>query len=152
MSEPKTLPPSLRGWAQRHVSEIVTARDASQSRPKSQVWELRNTAGARHVIKVSPSAAFYRRETFAYRHAAIDFERAQFAPLVKDFVILAATAWLEAPILERAFFHGYGRQLTSEEKHVPQCLIVLDAVSCLAWGPSHRDDEVTARGRRTLTG
>jgi Ser/Thr protein kinase RdoA (MazF antagonist) len=286
MTEPKTLPPSLRIWAQHRVGEIIRVRDASQPQPNSQVWELHSTADARHFIKISPSATFYRRETFAYRHAVpallrnrapqlvdsraealallltavpgspvtqlrlvdagqravhrqagalyarlheaggldrearseaeyvltatangvgkhlaaaadrltaaerelvlcyavqlrtagpvplgfiqgdaqernwlwesrsglavIDFERAQFAPLVKDFVILAATAWLEAPALERAFFHGYGRQLTGQERHVLQCLVVLDAVSCLAWGPPHGDDEVTARGQRTL--
>ncbi|MFF5962782.1 phosphotransferase [Streptomyces collinus] len=82
--------------------------------------------------------------------ALIDYERTRPAALVQDLVILAATEWLDHPDREHAFLQGYGRLLTDAERFALRCLIALDAVNCLAWGPDHNDPEVTARGRRSL--
>ncbi|GAB2882847.1 hypothetical protein GCM10027074_59130 [Streptomyces deserti] len=82
--------------------------------------------------------------------ALIDYERTRPAALVQDLVILAATEWLDHPDREHAFLQGYGRPLTNAERLALRCLIALDAVNCLAWGPDNNDPDVTARGRRTL--
>ncbi|MFI2765233.1 phosphotransferase [Streptomyces echinatus] len=82
--------------------------------------------------------------------ALVDFERTRPAARVQDLVILAATEWLDHPDRERAFLRAYGRELTGAEQHALRCLIALDAVNCLAWGPDNDHPEVTARGRRTL--
>ncbi|MFF7534265.1 phosphotransferase enzyme family protein [Streptomyces bobili] len=80
----------------------------------------------------------------------IDFGRARFATAVQDFVSMACGIWADRPDLRAACFQGYGRDLTSEERHTLKCLSAIDAVRCLAWGPAHDDADVTARGRRTL--
>ncbi|MGW7463776.1 hypothetical protein ACWGJT_03490 [Streptomyces xantholiticus] len=69
---------------------------------------------------------------------------------MQDLVVLAVTEWLDHPDREKAFFQGYGRDLTCAERHALRCLTALDAVNCLAWGPDNNHPEVTARGRRTL--
>lgn len=56
MSDAKTLPPALRGWAEREVECIADVRDASHPRPSSRVWELVRADGCRFYLKVSPSA------------------------------------------------------------------------------------------------
>ncbi|MFJ2646506.1 phosphotransferase [Streptomyces sp. NPDC087420] len=84
------------------------------------------------------------------RLAVIDFERSRYAPAVQDFVRLACGPWQDRPDLRDAFFHGYGRTLTDAERQALTCLAALDAVSALAYGPAHGDDEVTERGTRTL--
>ncbi|MFJ7063149.1 hypothetical protein ACIQVA_36745 [Streptomyces microflavus] len=77
-------------------------------------------------------------------------KRTRLAARVQDLTILAATEWLDHPDRERSFLRGYGRGLTSAERHALRCLTALDAANCLAWGPDNGDPEVTARGRRTL--
>ncbi|QIQ04766.1 phosphotransferase enzyme family protein [Streptomyces liangshanensis] len=84
------------------------------------------------------------------RLAVVDFGRSRYAPAVQDFVRLACGPWQDRPDLRDAFFHGYGRDLTDSERQALTCLAALDAVSGLAYGPAHGDDEVTARGTRTL--
>ncbi|MFI0966435.1 phosphotransferase enzyme family protein [Streptomyces sp. NPDC021080] len=70
MSDTKTLPAALRGWAERETGSIAEARDASHPRQNSRVWELVRADGCRFYLKVSPTARTYERETFALRHAA----------------------------------------------------------------------------------
>ncbi|MEW2373515.1 phosphotransferase [Streptomyces sp. NPDC006656] len=82
--------------------------------------------------------------------AFIDFERTRPAARVQDLVILATTQWADHPDREKAFLHSYGRKLSDAERDALRCLSALDAVNCPAWGPDNGDDEVTARGRRTL--
>ncbi|MFD6892624.1 phosphotransferase [Streptomyces sp. NPDC059957] len=82
--------------------------------------------------------------------ALIDFERTRPAALVQDLVLLAVTQWIDHPDREKAFLSSYGRTLTDGERHALRCLAALDAVNCLAWGPDNNDEQVAARGRRTL--
>ncbi|MFE0581389.1 phosphotransferase [Streptomyces sp. NPDC058874] len=82
--------------------------------------------------------------------ALVDFERTRPAARVQDFVILATTQWADHPDREKAFLLSYGRKLSDAEQQALRFLTALDAVNCLAWGPDNDDDEVTARGRRTL--
>lgn len=82
--------------------------------------------------------------------ALVDFEHTRPAARVQDLVILAVTEWLDHPDREKAFFQGYGRDLTCAERHALRCLTALDAVNCLAWGLDNNHPEVTGRGRRTL--
>ncbi|MEU0686393.1 phosphotransferase enzyme family protein [Streptomyces uncialis] len=86
----------------------------------------------------------------AGRAVWIDFERSRFAPAVQDFVRLATGPWADRPALRSAFLTGYGRRPGPAERHALRCFAALDAVGALAWGPPNGDDEVTARGRRTL--
>ncbi|MGP8298097.1 phosphotransferase [Streptomyces inhibens] len=80
----------------------------------------------------------------------LDFERAQPALAVDDFVRLAAGPWAHEPRLRAAFFTGYGRELTRPEKQVLPALAALDAVSGLVWGAHAGDEEVIDRARVTL--
>ncbi|MCX4546148.1 phosphotransferase [Streptomyces sp. NBC_01565] len=82
--------------------------------------------------------------------ALVDYERSRPAPVVQDLAILASAEWVDHPDREKAFLQGFGRRLTGSEQSALRCLTVLDAVSCLAWGPDNGDPFVTARGRRTL--
>ncbi|WP_116209784.1 phosphotransferase enzyme family protein [Streptomyces olivoreticuli] len=80
------------------------------------------------------------------RHTAlIDFERSRFAAAVQDFTAMTCGTWAEHPDRRAAFFTGYGRQLTTEERRMLRCLAAVDATSRLASGPPG-----AARGRRTL--
>ncbi|MEU6210869.1 hypothetical protein ABZ891_13245 [Streptomyces sp. NPDC047023] len=63
---------------------------------------------------------------------------------------IATTQWADHPDREKAFLLSYGRKLSDAEQQALHSLTALDAVNCLAWGPDNGDDEVTARGRRTL--
>ncbi len=80
----------------------------------------------------------------------IDFERTRFAPAVLDFVRLASGPWADRPALRAAFLAGYGRRPGPEERHALRCFAALDAAGALVWGSEQGDDEITARGRRTL--
>ncbi|PVE11708.1 phosphotransferase enzyme family protein [Streptomyces scopuliridis] len=74
----KTLPPSLRVWAERVVGPLSAVRDASHPRETSRVWDVTGSRGRRFFIKQSASAALYERETFGYQSAvpALGFGRA----------------------------------------------------------------------------
>ncbi|WP_406389650.1 phosphotransferase enzyme family protein [Streptomyces sp. NBC_00887] len=69
MSDAKSLPSALRGWAEREIGDVESVRDASHARANSQVWELVRADGCRFSLKVSAEARMYERETFALRHA-----------------------------------------------------------------------------------
>ncbi len=84
------------------------------------------------------------------RLALIDFERAELAPAVRDLVRLEYGPWDQRPDLRDVFVGGYGRSLTSAERHALRCIAALDALSGLQWGTANADVEVTSRARRTL--
>ncbi|MGE7384174.1 phosphotransferase [Streptomyces sp. NPDC004126] len=63
----KTLPATVRHWAEQRTGHIVAVRDASHAWPRSRVWELTGSSGACWYVKISPSTKFYARETRAYR-------------------------------------------------------------------------------------
>ncbi|KMS75768.1 NUDIX hydrolase [Streptomyces viridochromogenes] len=79
----------------------------------------------------------------------IDFERSELGLAVRDFVRLLDT-WVGRPDLCEAFFTGYGRALTDDERQRLRCEAALDAVSGIAYGHSRHDPELVERGRRTL--
>ncbi|MCL7377510.1 phosphotransferase enzyme family protein [Streptomyces sp. 35G-GA-8] len=74
----KSLPPSLRVWAERVVGPLPAVLDASHPRETSRVWDVTDSRGRRFFIKQSASAALYERETFGYQSAvpALGFGRA----------------------------------------------------------------------------
>jgi Phosphotransferase enzyme family len=82
--------------------------------------------------------------------AMTDFERAELAPAARDLVRLEYGPWDQRPDLRDAFIGGYGRNLTSTERHALRCLAALDALSGLQWGTANADVEVTSRARRAL--
>lgn len=94
--------------------------------------------------------AWPRNLLWSGRAAWIDFERSRFAPVAQEFVHLACGVWADKPRLRAACFSGYGRELTTQERHALTCLAALDAMSALTWGQAHGDPDVAARGRRTL--
>ncbi|MEV6422770.1 phosphotransferase [Streptomyces sp. NPDC051662] len=74
----KSLPPSLRVWAERVVGPLSAVLDASHPRETSRVWDVTGSRDRRFFIKQSASAALYERETFGYQSAvpALGFGRA----------------------------------------------------------------------------
>ncbi|MER6121678.1 aminoglycoside phosphotransferase family protein [Streptomyces sp. NPDC001795] len=82
--------------------------------------------------------------------AVVGLERARPHAAVFDVVRLACGPWAERPELRTAFCQGFGRELTGVEETALRCLSALDAASALSWGVPHDDQEVVARGRRTL--
>ncbi|MFE4373782.1 phosphotransferase enzyme family protein [Streptomyces sp. NPDC056835] len=74
----KSLPSSLRVWAERVVGPLSAVQDASHPRETSRVWDVTGGRGRRFFIKQSASAALYERETFGYQSAvpALGFGRA----------------------------------------------------------------------------
>ncbi|MFF4948398.1 phosphotransferase [Streptomyces chattanoogensis] len=83
------------------------------------------------------------------RVGVIDFERAEYGPVVRDFARLS-DAWDGRADLARAFFAGYGRELFPAEVQRLGCEAGLDAVSGVAYGTAHNDPELVERGLRTL--
>ncbi|MCM1974558.1 phosphotransferase [Streptomyces sp. G1] len=118
----------VRGYAERlrHVGRVPVGLIHGDSRPRNWMWSADG------------------------RLAIIDFERARTAPVVQDLVILATSEWADHPDRMGAFFQGYGRRLTDDERVALRCLTALDAAASIAWGPAHADVFVTASGRRTL--
>ena len=83
--------------------------------------------------------------------ALIDFERAAYAPAVRDIIRLEYGPWDGRPDLRAAFCDGYGRALTAVETEVLHAMAALDALSGIAWGAGGADREVVERAYRTLT-
>ncbi|MFE0779026.1 phosphotransferase [Streptomyces sp. NPDC058861] len=79
----------------------------------------------------------------------IDFERSEPQCAVRDLVRLL-DCFDGREDLCKAFFDGYGRRLTTDEKARLLVERVLDAVSGIAFGSKAGDPELVARGRRTL--
>ncbi|MFD4554890.1 aminoglycoside phosphotransferase family protein [Streptomyces sp. NPDC058469] len=69
MSVGHPIPPALREWAQGIVGPVRSERNVSHDRPNSRVWELTCDTG-RVFAKLSPSPAFFARETRALREVA----------------------------------------------------------------------------------
>ncbi|MGW2633588.1 phosphotransferase enzyme family protein [Streptomyces chattanoogensis] len=121
------------------VKELAARRDAL---PAAELWvptwgdlQLRNVLldGDEPVTRVG----------------VIDFERAEYGPVVRDFARLS-DAWDGRADLARAFFAGYGRELSPAEVQRLECEAGLDAVSGVAYGTAHNDPELVERGLRTL--
>ncbi|MER8067071.1 phosphotransferase [Streptomyces sp. NPDC094034] len=74
----KSLPPSLRVWAEHVVGPLSAVLDASHPRETSRVWDVTDSRGRHFFVKQSASAALYERETFGYQSAvpALGFGRA----------------------------------------------------------------------------
>ncbi|MER6447225.1 phosphotransferase enzyme family protein [Streptomyces venezuelae] len=121
----------VRGYAEglRGVGRVPVGFIHGDNQPRNWLWSRGEGAG---------------------RLALVDFERSRPAPAVQDLVGLATGPWLDDPDRMQAFFLGFGRRLTEDERYALRCLTALDAAGCLAWGPDHDDPFVTARGRRTL--
>lgn len=83
--------------------------------------------------------------------AAIDFERAAFAPAVRDLVRLESGVFAHRPRARAGFYRGYGRELESLERQALIAWMIVDAVSGLAWGIPNGDAEVVARARNVFT-
>ncbi|MFI0219085.1 phosphotransferase [Streptomyces lydicus] len=82
--------------------------------------------------------------------ALLDFAQARPSVAVVDFVRPSVGRWTNNPRLRRAFFTGYGRELTGAERKVLPALAAVDAVESLLRGVRMRDSEATERARLTL--
>ncbi|MET8137441.1 phosphotransferase [Streptomyces sp. NPDC005251] len=103
MTDAKTLPTALRGWAEHEIGGVDDVRDASHPRENSRVWELVRADGCRFYLKVSPHARMYERETFALRHAtpALGGGRApQLRASSAEYLALLTTAVPGRPVKE----------------------------------------------------
>lgn len=83
--------------------------------------------------------------------AVIDFERAAFAPAVRDLVRLESGVFTHRPRARAAFYRGYGAVLAPIERHALNAWMILDAVSGLAWGIPNGDADVVARAWNVFT-
>jgi tRNA A-37 threonylcarbamoyl transferase component Bud32 len=79
----------------------------------------------------------------------IDFERSEPQSAVRDLVRLLDCFDGREDLYE-AFFDGYGRRLTKDERARLLVETVLDAVSGIAFGSKTGDPELVERGHRTL--
>lgn len=110
---------------------------------------------APRLISVASHGDYQRRNLLwqpgARTLGVIDFERAELAPAVRDFVLLESDAFLDRPDLKTAFVRGYGRELDPLETRALGAWIILDAVSALAWGSENRQQGLIDRARRTFS-
>jgi len=79
----------------------------------------------------------------------IDFEHSRPDFWLFDTEKLAASGWREAS--ERAFWAGYGRTLTPDERRLLEHHAALTALSTVVWASEHRDADFEAQGRGQLT-
>ena len=82
--------------------------------------------------------------------SVIDFEHARPDLWWVDVQRLVDEAWLADPGLEGAFWRGYGRQPTADERALGQALSALYAVGTVVWAVEHGDDAFEALGRSVL--
>jgi thiamine kinase-like enzyme len=107
-----------------------------------------------HVPAVASHGDFQPRnwlwDPASGRLGVIDWERAEPAAAIRDLARLEYGPWDRRPDLREAFFAGYGRTLTAQEREMLTCYAVLDALSGLVWGMANDDDEVVDRAWRTF--
>jgi Ser/Thr protein kinase RdoA (MazF antagonist) len=80
----------------------------------------------------------------------IDFGNSRYAPAASDFSRLFYGAWWRRPDLATAFFAGYGRAPSDEERAFIQSSVVGLAVAEIAFGRSRRRSRVEDAGRSRL--
>lgn len=122
------------GFVRRHAAQLADIAPLLPSvpchgdlQPRNVLWD-----SARRIV------------------ALIDFERAEFAPAVRDLVRLEYGPWDGRADLREAFFDGYGRHLSDMEEQALTCYAAIDAISGLQWGTQHSDQHLVARAHRTL--
>jgi Ser/Thr protein kinase RdoA (MazF antagonist) len=130
----KLVDPSDAGLVRRHAAQLADIAPLLPSVPSHGYLQPRNVLwdGARRIV------------------ALIDFERAEFAPAVRDLVRLEYGPWDGRTDLREAFFSGYGRRLSEAEKQALTCYAAIDAISGLQRGTRHGDQHLVARAHRTL--
>jgi pyruvate,water dikinase len=82
--------------------------------------------------------------------AVIDFEKAAPAPAARDLTHLEAGPLLDREDLRTAFYQGFDRTLNCLESKALAALLLLDALSGLAWGIPNSDAQMVTRARRML--
>ena len=80
----------------------------------------------------------------------IDFEHSNPDVWLCDVVKLFLELWLDHPHLENAFWRGYGRRESPQEKQLRKQLTALDSLITLVWGLEHKEQERIERGWRAL--
>jgi aminoglycoside phosphotransferase (APT) family kinase protein len=140
------------GEADQILPLITEATSAAQrALVRDAALELPRFAAATPVV--------YRHGDYATRNwlwdphlglGIIDFAKAAQGLLVEEFVWLQGAVWLERPDLRRAFFDGYGRELSQTEERALQLLTVRLAASYLATGLTQGDSALVERGRQGL--
>ncbi|MBB5494844.1 aminoglycoside phosphotransferase [Nocardiopsis metallicus] len=131
------------------IAKATTA--AQQALVRDAALELPRCAPATPVV--------YRHGDYATRNwlwdphhgfGIIDFAKAAPGLLVEELVWLQGARWLERPDLRRAFFDGYGRELSQAEERALQLLTVRLAASYLATGLTQGDSALVERGHQGL--
>ncbi|WP_152364833.1 phosphotransferase [Microlunatus speluncae] len=89
----------------------------------------------------------------------IDFGRAQIDLYVRDFERMVFAEWRDRPDLSAAFFDGYGRTLSADERALINCRGAYQALGTVVWSRRHGDPDYERHGRdlfgqvrRELTG
>lgn len=80
----------------------------------------------------------------------IDFEHSRSDLWFLDVERLWASTWQDRPDLQSAFWQGYGRDLSLEEKELLARCAALGALSTIVWAKEHNDKPFEAHGRRVL--
>lgn len=127
--------PHLRPGDEKYVRWVV---DSAVRLPPAEAVVTHGDLQLRNLLRAGDGAL-----------RVIDFERSEPQSAVRDLVRLLDCFDGREDLYE-AFFAGYGRRLTEDERARLLVETVLDAVSGIAFGNKTGDPELVERGRRTL--
>jgi len=84
------------------------------------------------------------------RVLAIDFERARWESWLHDVQRLWWREWADHPECADAFFAGYGRVLSDDERALLEAFSSFEQVISVVWATEHGDDAFAAEGRANI--
>lgn len=80
----------------------------------------------------------------------IDFGHAERQPWIVDVNRLCTRQWRGKPELADAFFAGYGREPSEDDRRLLAAYLVFAALSTIVWATEHDDSAFAAEGRHWL--
>ncbi len=114
LMQPSPLSPDERDFASAHIAHLREA----------EAEEISFTHG-------NFREESWTRSTTTRQLALTDFSASRFAPAVYDFTHIASR-WITRDHLRTAFFQGYGRRLSTRERHTLVSLVTLHCATQLA--------------------
>jgi len=80
----------------------------------------------------------------------LDLEHARPDLFFFDVMKIWSDSWLAAPKLQQPFWHGYGRQMSEQERGLLKRCAAIHAAQTIIWGVEHQNDEFRTQGSRLL--
>jgi hypothetical protein len=80
----------------------------------------------------------------------IDFERARLDLSLYEFQRMWPDHWRRRPDRQRAFFEGYGTQLSPEDEHNLKLLVLRTSINTLSWATAHGDPAFARQAAETI--